>query len=175
VQAEIERCLLPFEEALDLLQNHFLVSVPSQPVRSLPRSARTHEPFSDRGPFGFLGWVVPEQQGECRRANDRTNEPWQRVATVLHWRGCLGEHQDGAKYFHALFNRLARRRGRHRAAMAVAHSLLIVVYHVLRTRQPYTELGVVYLDRLDAARIERHHVRRLEQLGNTITLMPIAG
>jgi hypothetical protein len=58
--------------------------------------------------------------------------------------------------------------------MAVAHSLLVVIYHVLRDRQPYTELGTDYLDRLDAVRIERHHVRRLEQLGYTVNLSPIA-
>jgi hypothetical protein len=58
--------------------------------------------------------------------------------------------------------------------MAVAHSLLVVIYHVLRNRQPYAELGTDYLDRLDAARIERHHVRRLEQLGHTVNLSPIA-
>jgi transposase len=59
--------------------------------------------------------------------------------------------------------------------MAVAHSLRVVIYHVLRNRQAYTELGIDYLDRLDATRIERHHVRRLEQLGYTVTLSPIAG
>jgi transposase len=77
-----------------------------------------------------------------------------------------------ATYFHAQFHRIARRRGRNKAAMAVAHSLLIVVYHVLRTEQPYTELGADYLDQLDATRIERHHVRRLEQLGYAVTLTP---
>ena len=38
-------------------------------------------------------------------------------------------------------------------------SLLIVIYRVLRTRQPYIELGVDYFDTLSATRIERHHVR----------------
>jgi transposase len=56
----------------------------------------------------------------------------------------------------------------------VAHSLLVVIYHVLRTGQPYRELGVDYFDRLDSARAERHHVRRLEQLGFTVTLTPTA-
>jgi hypothetical protein len=42
-----------------------------------------------------------------------------------------------------------------------------------RTGQPYAELGVDYFDRLDAARIERHHVRRLEQLGYSVALTPM--
>jgi hypothetical protein len=77
-----------------------------------------------------------------------------------------------ASYFYAQFHRIARRRGRNKAAIAVAHSILTVIYHVLRTGQPYTELGVDYFDRLDAGRIERHHVRRLEQLGYSVTLQP---
>jgi transposase len=64
--------------------------------------------------------------------------------------------------------------GRQKAAVAVAHSLLVVIYHVLKTGRPYVELGVDYFDHLDAARVERHHVRRLEQLGYTVTLTPAA-
>ena len=58
--------------------------------------------------------------------------------------------------------------------MAVAHTLLVMIYHVLKTGRPYDELGADYFDRLDAARLERHHVRRLEQLGFTVTLTPTA-
>lgn len=49
-----------------------------------------------------------------------------------------------------------------------------MIYHVLRTGRPYTELGLDYFDQLDTARIERHHVRRLEQLGYNVTLTPTA-
>ena len=54
----------------------------------------------------------------------------------------------------------------------MAHSLLVMIDHVLRQRCPYPELGADYVDQLDAARIERHHVHRLEQLGYTVTLTP---
>jgi len=79
-----------------------------------------------------------------------------------------------ATYFHAQFQRLARRRGAKKAAVAVAHSLLVVIYHVLQSGKPYAELGADYFNNLDAARIERHHVRRLEQLGYTVSLTPLA-
>ena len=52
------------------------------------------------------------------------------------------------------------------------HSVLVVVFHILSDQQPYRDLGADYFDRLDTARIERHHVRRLEQLGYTVTLTP---
>jgi hypothetical protein len=75
-------------------------------------------------------------------------------------------------YLAAQYHRIARRRGREKAIVAVSHSLLVIIYHVLREKQPYTDLGADYFDKLDTARIERHHVRRLEQLGYTVTLTP---
>jgi transposase len=49
-----------------------------------------------------------------------------------------------------------------------------LVAHIvgLRDKKPYTDLGADYFDKLDTARVERHHVRRLEQLGYTVTLTP---
>ena len=47
-----------------------------------------------------------------------------------------------------------------------------MIYHVLRDRQPYRELGIDSFDQLDTARVERHHGQRLEQLGYTVTLTP---
>ena len=59
--------------------------------------------------------------------------------------------------------------------MAVSHSVLVILYHVLRDPKSYTYVGVDYFDRLDIQRLQRlqrHHVRRLEQLGSTVTLTP---
>jgi transposase len=75
-------------------------------------------------------------------------------------------------YLAAQFQRLMRRRGKYKAVMAVAHTLLVLIYHMLRDHKPYADLGPDYFDRLDRVRMERHHVRRLEQLGYTVTLSP---
>ena len=75
-------------------------------------------------------------------------------------------------YLAAQYHRIARRRGREKAIVAISHSLLVIIYHILREKKPYTDLGADYFDKLDTARIERHHVRRLEQLGYTVTLTP---
>src|SRR5258708_7905001 len=68
-------------------------------------------------------------------------------------------------YFAAPFQRLMRRRGKYQAVMALAHTLLVIIYHLLRDHLPYADLGPDYVDRLDQARVERHHVRRLEKVG----------
>jgi hypothetical protein len=72
----------------------------------------------------------------------------------------------------AQYHRLARRLGKKKAVVAVSHSVLVIIYHVLQSKTPSTDLGVDYFDKRDAARIERQHVRRLEQLGYRVTLTP---
>ena len=67
---------------------------------------------------------------------------------------------------------MARRHGKPKAITALAHKVLIIVYHILRTKKPYTDLGADYFDQQDRGRIERHHIHRLEQLGYTVTLVP---
>ena len=75
-------------------------------------------------------------------------------------------------YLAAQFQRLMRRRGKYTAVMAVAHTLLVISYHLLRDHAPYADLGPEYFDRRDTTRVERHHVRRLEQLGYSVSLSP---
>ena len=75
-------------------------------------------------------------------------------------------------YLSAFYHRLARRRGKKKALVALEHKLLIIIYHVLSTRKPYRDLGAEYFDHLEKNRLERLHIRRLEQLGYTVTLTP---
>jgi len=70
----------------------------------------------------------------------------------------------------AQYHRLARRRGKNRAL--VAHSLLVIIYQLLKTKQPYSDLGADYFEKFEMVRIERTAVRRLEQLGYAVTLPP---
>ena len=73
-------------------------------------------------------------------------------------------------YLAAQYRRLAARRGKKRALVALGHTILVIVYHILTRRQPYHELGVAYFDQLDHQRVEQRLVRRLERLGYTVSL-----
>jgi transposase len=75
-------------------------------------------------------------------------------------------------YLHAFSHRIARRRGKPRAMLAVAHSLLVSIYSMLRDQVPYQDLGPEHFDHLHAQRLERHYVRRLEALGFAVRLTP---
>jgi transposase len=75
-----------------------------------------------------------------------------------------------ATYLAARFRRLAARKGKKRALVAVGHSILVRVYHMLKTKRPYGELGADYLDRIKADQLKRYFLKRLEQLGVQVTV-----
>jgi transposase len=76
-------------------------------------------------------------------------------------------------YFGAQFRRIAKRRGEKRAAIAVAHSILTVIYHVLTRGVPYDDLGSDYFDQRKPAHQARYYARRLAELGYDVTLTPV--
>jgi hypothetical protein len=73
-------------------------------------------------------------------------------------------------YLGAQYRRLAARRGKKRALLAVGHSLLAIFYHMMNSEVAYWDLGVEYFDRLDPERLRRSLVQRLERLGYRVTL-----
>jgi transposase len=77
-------------------------------------------------------------------------------------------------YLAAQFRRLAARRGKKRAAIAVAHTILVIAYHLLARGSVYTELGGDYFDQRNQQQVQRQLVQRLERLGFIVTLEPAA-
>jgi transposase len=84
----------------------------------------------------------------------------------------VGHH--GQSYLKAQFARLATRRGKKRAAIAVAHSILVIAYHILREGTLYHDLGADYFDQRKADTVQKQLVNRLERLGFQVDLQPLA-
>jgi hypothetical protein len=63
-----------------------------------------------------------------------------------------------------------KRLGRKKALVAVAHSLLVIIYHVLDRDQTYTDLGGDYFDRKYVEQQRDYYLRRLQMLGVRVTL-----
>ena len=80
----------------------------------------------------------------------------------------------GANYLSAQHARLVKRRGMGRAQVAVAHSILVSAYHMLKNDEPYTDLGADWLARRNDEAHTRRLVARLERLGRTVHLDPLA-
>jgi hypothetical protein len=74
----------------------------------------------------------------------------------------------------AQYRRVASRRGKKRSLLAVGHSLLVIIYHVLKDKAEYHDLSPDYFEKLEPERLRRYLVRRLERLGYDVTLAPRA-
>lgn len=91
------------------------------------------------------------------------------LSTALVQAAFAASRKNGS-YLKERFWRLTARRGKKRAAMAVAHSILIAAYEMLRRDSDYRDLGANYLDRLAQTTVKKRLVRRLESLGYRVTL-----
>jgi transposase len=111
-----------------------------------------------------------ESAGKRKRNRTTKGNVWlRRALTQAAW--AAARKKDS--YFQAQYRRLAGRRGKKRAVIAVGHSLLEVFYHLLTDPSlQYHDLGRNYFDTLDPKRLCRHLVKRLESLGFEVTLQP---
>ncbi len=109
-----------------------------------------------------------ESAGKRKRNRTTKGNVWlRRALTQAAWAAA----RKKGSYFQAQYRRLAGRRGRKRAAIAVGHSLLVVIYHLLKhPSMRYVDLGGNYFDTLNPERLRRHLVKRLEALGYEVTL-----
>ena len=102
--------------------------------------------------------------GKTTKGNKRLKAALAEVVWVL-------SHMKG-NYLSAQYHRLARRLGKQKAVMAVAHSLLVIIYHMLRDKQPYRDLGATFFETREKERVVKGALRRLEGLGYTVVLQP---
>ena len=68
-------------------------------------------------------------------------------------------------FFKAQFDRLTVRRGKNRAVVAVAHSMLIAIYHMLKNNEPFADLGEDYYNHFNTEKKINHYLRKLRNLG----------
>jgi transposase len=110
-----------------------------------------------------------ESAGKRRSSKTTKGNRWLRATLVqVAW---AASHSKET-YLSTQYKRLAARRGKKRALVALGHSILTIIYYMLKHSTPYNELGPDYLERLDTARLTRTLVRRLERLGHQVTLQP---
>ena len=128
--------------------------------------------FPDAGHLASWCGLCPgneESAGRRLRSRTRKGNRWlRRALTEAAW---AASHAKDS-YLAAQYRRLAARRGKKRALVAVGHSLLGVIYHMLRDHKEYQDLGPDYFNRLEPERLRRYLVKRLQGLGYDVTLSP---
>ena len=121
---------------------------------------------------GHLASWAGVSPGNNRSANRSKRSPVKRGNNSL--QSALVEAARAAArtktYLGAQYHRLARRIGANRAAMAVAHSIAVILHHIIKNKQPFVDLGHDYFERRDRTAITRRAVRQLERLGHNVTL-----
>jgi transposase len=112
-----------------------------------------------------------ESAGKRKSGRTRRGNVWlRRVLTQAAW----GASMTRGSYFKAFYHRLAARKGKKRAIVAVAHALLCTGYTLLWTGRSFFDLGEDYFDRLDRERLTKRLVKRLEKLGHQVSIQPAA-
>jgi transposase len=173
VSAEIAQRLQAEQEAIDLLDT----------VPGIGRRAAEiiiAEVGTDLGRFpsakhlaSWAGMCPGNAESGGKRLSGKTRKGNRWLRQVLIEIAHVAAKTRGT-YLAAQYRRIAARRGKKRALVAVAHTVLVIIYHLLTTREPYRDLGEAYFDHLERQHVERRLVRRLERLGYSVSLAPAA-
>lgn len=164
---------LSWEEAVQRLDSILGINVrAAQGI--LAESGLQMEQFPSAKHFASWAGVCPgnnESAGKRFSGKARKGNP--HLRRLLIQAAHAAAHSKNS-YLAAQYRRIARRRGPKRAVMAVAHSIAVIIYHILRNHTTYQDLGANYFDEHDRQVVEKHLVRRLQRLGYQVELQPLS-
>lgn len=112
-----------------------------------------------------------ESAGKKKSGKTRHGNKWLRAALVQAARAAVRQKDS---YFAAQYRHIVVRRGDAKAIVAVAHSILVVIYHMLRDGTDYTDLGADFFATRNAEATKRRSIKQLERLGFKVHLEPAA-
>jgi transposase len=171
LSAAIEEQIAPFAAAVELL-----CTIPGVQRRAaeviIAETGGDMTAFASAGHLASWAGVCPgndESAGKRRSGRTRKGSKWLR-GTLIEAARAAARTRD--TYLAAQYQRVRARRGANKASLAVAHSLLVAVWHMLQTGETYLDPGGDYYTRRDPARTTRRLVTQLERLGHTVTLQP---
>lgn len=171
IEARITEAMQPFAR-----QQALLTQLPG--VENLTAASILAEIGTDMTLFGsarrLAAWagVCPanyESAGQAKRRGTRKGNVSLKTTLMT---AAMGAVRTKGTYFRDKFHRLKARLGAKKAAMVIAHKILVAVFHMLAHAVGFQELGADYLDRRHKHRIARRRIRRLDALGYTVMLQP---
>lgn len=168
---QIQQALAPYDEAVDLL-----VTLPG--VGADIAASVIGEIGVDMSCFpsaahlaSWAGLCPGNRESAGKRLSGRVNQGNKRLKAALCEAVWVISHTKD-NYLAAQYHRLARRLGKKKAIIAVAHSLIVIIYHMLRDQQPYRDLGATFFEAREKERKVKFALRQLEGLGYTVILQP---
>jgi len=121
----------------------------------------------------WAGLAPGNNESGGKRRSGRIKEGNHALRSALLQAAWAASHTKNT-YLSAQYHRLAGRRGKKRAIVAVAHSILVMSYHIMKRQQPYQELGANYFDERKKESILHGLVKRISKLGYEVSLEPTA-
>jgi transposase len=123
----------------------------------------------------FASWIglcpgQNESAGKRRSGKTRKGNRALRTALVEAAQGAVRKKDS---YFGAQCRRIAPRRGKKKALIAVAHSLAVAIYHIIKNQTVYVELGADFFDKLNPSRVLHRLTKRIQNLGFNVHLSPV--
>jgi transposase len=171
LSAEIAERLRPFDEQLERLDG-----IPGVGRRTaevlLAEIGPDPRRFSSAAHLASWAGVCPGNQESAGKRQSGATRKGNRVLRVVLVEAAHAVARTKDTYLSAQNHRLAARRGKKKAAVAVGHSILVIAYYLLTRSALYEDLGSTYFDQRDQARVERRLVHRLQALGYTVQLTP---
>ena len=107
-----------------------------------------------------------------KRYSGKTTKGNKALAAALNQAARAASTKD--TYLSAQYRRLAARRGKKKAIVALEHIILVMAYHLIQRKEPYRELGSDYFDKRRPQATAKHLIKRLEQLGFSVSLQQSA-
>lgn len=162
----------PFEESVELLKT--IRGVEQRTAENLiAEIGNTMEQFPSAEHLASWAGMCPgNNESAGKRKSDATPKGNRWLRRTLNQSAWAASHTKNT-YLSAQYRRLASRRGKKRAIVAVGHTILKIVYHILKHRVSYHDLGNNYFDHLNSENLKRYLVKRLEKLGHKVTLEPV--
>lgn len=170
---EIKERMLPFEEDLELLD-----TIPGVGRRTAEQIIA--EIGTDMNQFpsaahmcSWAGLSPGNNESAGKRKSGRTRKGNKKLRSAL-VEAARAAGRTKNTYLSSQYHRLAARRGKNRAAVAVAHSILTIAYYIIKRKQPYIELGPTYYEERKRDTVIKQSIKKLESLGYKVIVESVA-
>lgn len=172
LEQRINACLEPYQRDCELLQT--IPGVKEQTAASLiAEIGNDMSRFpSDAHLSSWAGMSPGNNESAGKRKSGRTTKGDNSLKCTLS-EASWASSKTKNTYLSAKYHRIAARRGKKRAIIALGHKILVISYHILKEQCSYTDLGADYFERLHRKGIETNYINKLQALGYYVSLEPI--
>src|SRR3954454_17390947 len=167
----IEVVIEPFRGFCDLISSIPGIGTTTAQVITAETGADMSR-FPTAGQLASWAGVCPghhESAGRTKNTHTRPGNPYLKAVLGT---AAMNAARNKDSYLGARYRRLAARRGKSKAIVAIQHTILVAIWNIAQTGALYDDLGADYYTRIQPARTKRRAIRQLQELGYNVTLQP---